>query len=766
MLQRNRRIERVERIVRLGEADIERHPDPFVGVLRRDGQIPHWSTLKLSDMVRFYGLAFLPYQRLRVAAVTDTLADQLGERWGIDRDSDHQYALRALVRVWREEHFNDEGEGGRATINAYLDEFDLDYRLRRLGFLLRKTDQLTRLFRRRRQGPIVNARGTDEGLPGLGESDVQIADRLPPPYNPLGPALEDATIDAALLALRSLKAGLIDVRVSLLQAQRSLSLIAAEEQVQHAALRSQLEDVLGLVLGGRPAGGSPLVLAQQVGGATAVKLDPKWEKVASASRTLQESVFLRARALLDAAKKAGRTELQDAVERSLEPMRVKRSERRPEDPEPALNRISARAWALLGRPQMVLAGAESAQVRVKIEAATSSTGDEVLDTARTVVLNTEARTALRNFLGEYYVRFDSFDQIGFPLYYDTGTGEPSTVEVVRVSPQDATSLIDETTDVLHRRKLGGTALANFGAFLDRRWRLNDIMWGRLDGVERFIQVLLPMSDDATVAVRRELIALAHGRILREALVPEGHKDLTDLLCNALQDMPDGDTEQRLNDLLAELKLGDAPSRDRLGGVLSSLLSEQGLMDYVREKRQVDPAPDPKTTLDSAARAVTITDRVLECISTQKGKGSLAPRWLTRLGLLLQGIVAVSLPGTFRHRWWTHGAQVLYAFEAVALVVAVRLGSADMRTLTIATIGVTLGVHLLTLIAGDLMRERTWWTKVAIAAALIVLFVLAPVGALALWKVSPKTLWCGEARASSSVAPSPPTSGVCAWLGSP
>lgn len=79
---------------------------------------------------------------------------------------------------------------------------------------------------------------------------------------------------------------------------------------------------------------------------------------------------------------------------------------------------------------------------------------------------------------------------------------------------------------------------------------------------------------------------------------------------------------------------------------------------------------------------------------------------------------------------------------------------------------TLGVHLLTLIAGDLMRERTWWTKVEIAAALIVLFTLAPVGALALWKVSPKTLWCGEARASSSVAPSPPTSGVCAWLGSP
>ena len=36
------------------------------------------------------------------------------------------------------------------------------------------------------------------------------------------------------------------------------------------------------------------------------------------------------------------------------------------------------------------------------------------------------------------------------------------------------------------RKLAGTALMHFGAFLDRRWRQNDILWGRLDGAERLI----------------------------------------------------------------------------------------------------------------------------------------------------------------------------------------------------------------------------------------------------------------------------------------
>ncbi len=754
ILQRNRRIERVERIVRQGEADIELHTDPFKNVLHAGGQIPHWSSLKLSDMARFYGLAFLPYQRLRLAAVTDTLTDQLGKRWGIDLDSDNQYALRALVRVWREENFNDEGTDGRQTINAFLDQFDLDYRIRRLGFLLRKIDLLTRLFRRRRHsftaGAALNATGEAQGASQRSESETliaaQIAVKLAPRFNPLDPAMTLPMAEAALSTLNMLKAGFIEVRIGLLEAQRTLQQITPEEQARYQILGVQLKEVLGVILGERSATAAPVVLAQEDGGNTTVRLDATFEKLASSSRTLQESVFLRASALFDAAKKAGRTALQDEVEASLLPMRVKRSDRHtggrhPDEPDPALNSISVRAWMLLGKPHLTLVGAQDATSKVVVEvgAVSISTGDERHDAVCNARLNEDIGFALRSFLGEYYVRFDSFDQISFPLYYDTGTGEPSTVEVVRVSPQDATHLIDETNDVLHRRKLAGTALAHFGAFLDRRWRLNDIMWGRLDGVERIIQVLLPMSDAATVTVRNELITLAHGRILREALVSEGNANLTDLLCNAMQEMPDGDTGQRLKDLLGQLKLGDAPARDRLGDILLSLLSEQGLMDYVRDKREVDPEPDPKTTLNSAARAVTITGRVLEGISTQQGKNATLPRWLARVGLLLQGIVAVSLPGTLMQRWWTHGVKVVYAFEAVALLFAMGLGSGDMRTLVITAIGVTLGVHLLTLIAGDLMRQKATWLRISLAALLLALLLTAGVGVFALVKMPLKTL---------------------------
>lgn len=767
VLQRNRRIERVERMVRLGEIDIENQPDPFAKVLEDTGKSPDWSSMKLGEMVGYYGLAFLPYQRLRVYSVSDDLADRLGARWGIDRDSDHQYALRALVRVWRERRFHDEGKDGRETINAFLDQFDLDYRLRRLGLLLRKIDQLTRLFRKRCAGPLDTAPGTESKPATLSEAELQMVRRLPAPYAMLGAELDLAQLQAGLRVLRLLKAGLMDVRASLLAAKHDGDGAAQRAAAPEKDPRKELHAVLLLVLG-QVLGQVPKDEESQVSGANAKELvdvlrNPDALKLASVSRTLQEGVMFRAKALFAAADAVRRTPLHQALEDDLEAMRVKRSERTPDAIDPLLNRISSRAWALLGKPKLALDLAVGGKVVAKVGEAIDSSENGGLGADSLADLNAEAGRALRQFLGYYYLRFDSFDQMSFPLYYDTGTGEPSTVEAVRISPTDAINLIDEATDTLHRRKLAGTALANFGAFLDRRWRLNDIMWGRLDGAERLIQTLLPMSDDITVAVRGELIERAHQGILREALVPEGNEDLADLVIKALDEVPGtGDTSQRLRTLLAQLWTGNSVSRDRLGGVLASLLSERGLMTYVRTERKVDPDPDPETTLESAARAVTITGRVLEGISTKRGGDAQVPRWLARLGLMLQGIVAVSLPGTLNHRWWTHGVKVLYAFEVVALVAAIVFGSPDMRALALTALGVTFGVHLLTLIAGDAMRERNRWLHVTVLAVLVALIGLAALGALALGHQALQQQLCWTRP--GVVEETGVSSRVCGWLG--
>ena len=58
-----------------------------------------------------------------------------------------------------------------------------------------------------------------------------------------------------------------------------------------------------------------------------------------------------------------------------------------------------------------------------------------------------------------------------------------------------------------RRKLAGTALFHFGAFLNREWRQNDLMWGRLDAAERIIRAVLPRSPEATALIHEANLAI-------------------------------------------------------------------------------------------------------------------------------------------------------------------------------------------------------------------------------------------------------------------
>jgi hypothetical protein len=110
-------------------------------------------------------------------------------------------------------------------------------------------------------------------------------------------------------------------------------------------------------------------------------------------------------------------------------------------------------------------------------------------------LDTDSRRCLDQF--EYY------DQIVFPIFYEASVGEAEVCEVFRISPRDATSIIDENASTEKRRKLAGTALFHFGAFLNRTWRENDLMWGRLDAAERIIRSILPADSASAVTLIHE-----------------------------------------------------------------------------------------------------------------------------------------------------------------------------------------------------------------------------------------------------------------------
>ena len=78
-----------------------------------------------------------------------------------------------------------------------------------------------------------------------------------------------------------------------------------------------------------------------------------------------------------------------------------------------------------------------------------------------------------------------------------------SIEVVRVSPRDATSIFRPTPD---QPKLAGSAIHHFGGFFSADWRRNDIMWGRLDAAERLINLLLEKEENTDQ--RDELIQRA------------------------------------------------------------------------------------------------------------------------------------------------------------------------------------------------------------------------------------------------------------------
>jgi patatin-related protein len=107
----------------------------------------------------------------------------------------------------------------------------------------------------------------------------------------------------------------------------------------------------------------------------------------------------------------------------------------------------------------------------------------------------------------------------YPIVFGTDLGEFESVEIFRISPQDTRPIAgtspDRNANPDVNPPLRGDALWAFGGFLDARWRLNDMLRGRLDGAERLITAILPDSDPHTVSVREHLIRAAQEAIATE-----------------------------------------------------------------------------------------------------------------------------------------------------------------------------------------------------------------------------------------------------------
>jgi patatin-related protein len=99
---------------------------------------------------------------------------------------------------------------------------------------------------------------------------------------------------------------------------------------------------------------------------------------------------------------------------------------------------------------------------------------------------------IKKTLSNYFQQFEKLDTVLYPLDYLAGIPEKQLIETVRISPEDARLGLSSKFEDGKRleQKLAGDTLRAFGGFFKKSWRANDILWGRLDGLNRVVEALV------------------------------------------------------------------------------------------------------------------------------------------------------------------------------------------------------------------------------------------------------------------------------------
>jgi len=99
---------------------------------------------------------------------------------------------------------------------------------------------------------------------------------------------------------------------------------------------------------------------------------------------------------------------------------------------------------------------------------------------------------IKEKLLNYFKQFEKLDTVLYPLDYLAGIPEKQLIETFRICPEDANLGLSSKFNAGEglKQKLAGDSLSAFGGFLKKSWRANDLLWGRLDGLNRIVEALV------------------------------------------------------------------------------------------------------------------------------------------------------------------------------------------------------------------------------------------------------------------------------------
>jgi patatin-related protein len=337
--------------------------------------------------------------------------------------------------------------------------------------------------------------------------------------------------------------------------------------------------------------------------------------------------------------------------------------------------------------------------------------------------NSAGAKAARACLDYFEKNFYYYDLVTYPVLYGTGVGEANKVDVFRVSPEDATALMDERAS--GRSKLAGTALMSFGAFLDEGWRRNDMLWGRLDGAERIISALLPDESDDTT--RKNLIKQAHMAILDEEIKTGDIRTICDLVGSTLAGRaPLSEAAQTLRTFVQQ-KIESQDLTEPLQAALYRCLDQpQKIWEYYGSPGfQVNRKLDAEIALRLISRATNVTGRMLEALAEDYrfGKANQVGMWIARLASIFWNVIGVAVPGSLRNLVLRYWLGLIYVFEFFLIFFGILFAKSDIKIFGWQALGLTVAFNLGVTMLGYYMSDKRLKLSVvraALAAGLVAL----------------------------------------------